>query len=206
MHERDRRRTPARNGSSATSTVTRPKPVEPDFTEHKSYKLFVSKKLSWVLGTLFLLTGLFGCVDYFGPKTTSHETVLGFPSAANVHLIRTDKSYFVIDPGLQYETTKLHSTAIDVEKSLITKTPLSFSLPQFAPGEKFYPLSTRYSHAWLFILTAVAGLVLFFYPKYDFSRIYIIFFATIIFFCAVITTIALQAQIDDIYDVKTIGW
>lgn len=206
MHERDRRRMPAKNGSTTTSTIQRPRTVEPDLAESKSYKLFVSKKLSRILGTLLLLIGVFGCVDYFGPKTTSHETILGFPSAANIHLIRTDNSYFVIDPRLQYETAKMHDIAIDVDKSLITKTPLSFSLPQFAPGEKFYPLSTRYSHAWLFILTAVAGLVLFFYPKYDFSRIYIIFFATIIFFCSVITTIALQAQIDSIYDVKTIGW
>lgn len=203
MHERDRRRT---SSSTARPTIQRVRPVEPDVTESKGYKLFVSKKLSIILGILFLLTGILGCVDYFGPKTTSHETILGFPGAANVFLIRTEQSYFVIDERLQHQTTKLHDVPVDVDKSFLTKTPLSFSLPQFAPGEKFYPLSTRYSHVWLFILSAVSGLVLFFYPKYNFSRIYIIFFSTIIFFCAVITTIALQAQIDSIYEVKTIGW
>jgi hypothetical protein len=123
-----------------------------------------------------------------------------------VFLIRTDQSYFAIDARLQYETTKMHNAPVDVDKSFITKTVLSFSLPQNAPGEKFYPLSTRYSYIWSFILCALAGLALFIYPKYDFSRIYLIVISILIFFCTVIPVFWIQWTINSIYETRTIGW
>lgn len=201
MHERDRRRT-----SAASKRPAAERPREPDFTEHKSYKIFVSKKLSFILGTLFLLTGLFVCADYFGPRSVSHEKILGFPGSGNVFLIRTESSYFAIDPRLQYETPDLHELGTDVDKSFITKTPLSFSIPQYSPGVKYYPLSTRYDYIWLFVLSAVSGLVLFFFPKYNYTRIYLIVFSVIIFVSAIITAVAMQVTINSIYAMKTIGW
>ncbi len=200
MHERDRRRTPA-TGRPAVQ-----RPAKPDYTESKSYQTFVSKKLSVILGIIFVLNGAFACVDYYGPREISHEKILGFPGASNYFLIRTDKSYFVIDPRLQHETPKLHDVPIDVEKSFLNKIPLAFTLPETAPGEKFYPLSTRYSYLWLFMLSGVAGLVLIFYPKKDFSKIYLIVFSVIIFVCSIISALALQMTINGIYAEKTLGW
>jgi hypothetical protein len=201
MHERDRRRV-----SKVTSRPAASPSKEPDFAEHKSYKIFTSKKLSFILGTLFILTGLFACVDYFGPKSVSHEKILGFPGAGNVPLIRTETSHFAIDERLIYKTPELHELKIDVEKSLITKTPLSFSLPEYSQGTKYYPLSTIYDYLWLFIACIVAGLVLFFYPKYNYTRIYIIVFSIIIFLSAVTTAIVMQVTINSIYAQHTLGW
>ncbi|MDQ3108717.1 MAG: hypothetical protein M3R17_02390 [Bacteroidota bacterium] len=201
MHERDRRR-----AAPNPNRVAPRRAAEPDFTESKSYKRFVSKKTSFIIGSILLLAGLFGCVDYFGPRTISHEKILGFPGAGNVFLIRTAESYFAIDVRIRHETRNLHDAPVDVEKSLLTKTPLSFRLPQNYGEEVFYPLETRYAYIWSFVLCAVAGLVLFFYPKYDFSRIYLIVFSIIIFLATVLPPLWIQWTINSIYDVKTVAW
>jgi hypothetical protein len=202
MHERDRRRKPA----NPNRPITPRKSAEPDFTESKSYKRFVSKKTSFILGTILLLTGLFGCVDYFGPRIISHETIEGFPGAGNVFLIRTTNSYFAIDAKLQYETRQLAHKPVEIEKSLITKTPLAFRVPQNFGNETFHPLETRYTYIWSFVLCAISGLVLFFYPKYDFSRIYLIVFSIIIFFGTIIPPLFIQWTINNIYGTKTLAW
>lgn len=201
MHEKDKRRV-----SSQTRKPAAQKKQEQDFTEHKSFKFFMSKKFSFILGLLFLITGLFACIDYFGPKKTSREIILGFPNAGNIPLIRTTQSYFVIDIRLRYEHTSMHNILIDVDKSTITHTPLSFSLPDKAPGEKYYPLNTRYDYIWLFALCIVSGITLIFYPKKNYGKMYFIVFSIIIFIGAIISAVGMQININSIYSIHTMNW
>lgn len=198
MHDRDRRRTPP-----VAKRIVQ-KPVEPDFRDGKGYKFMVSKKLSRILGTLCVLIGLFAVVDYWGPKTTSHEKIFCFPNGGNYFLIRTNLSHFPTDPRLQYKTTEMHDALIDVNKSL-TGVPISFSMPELYGSEVFYPVSTRYSYLYLQIICLIAGLVLLLYPKYDDIRMYMVFFGVLFLFCGIIPMIGLELTIDAINNEPTMN-
>lgn len=195
----DPRRRPVRK------PVARPKDEEPAYKQSKSYKFLTAKSTSRIFAAICLLAGLLPMIDYWGPRTTVHETVLGTPNAGNYFLIRTNSMHFVIDPKLQYDVPKIYKQEIDVEKS-ISGYPLAFSIPKVYPGEKFYPLSTRYDYIGLCVLCFIMGLVLLFYPKYNETRIGLMVFGCIALLSSLITMYALQSTIESIYSVKTMGW
>lgn len=192
----------------AKSKTVIPKPAEkqPDFRDGKGYKRITSRGLSLVIGSICLLFGLFACLDNWGPPTVSHETVMGLPCGGNLFLIRTDKTYFPIAAELEYEAPSLRGQAIDVDKSMLSGTSLSFSLPVLAPGEKFSPVDTIYSYIGLNVLCFLAGLLLIVYPKKSDLCMYFVFFAVLSIIASAIPMIGLKMTIDSIYAVKTTGW
>ncbi len=202
---RDRRSPAARKAAVATASVrtAEKRAEEATYRNSKGYKFFVSKGLSRVIGALCIIVGLFAVIDYWGPRTLSHEKIQGYPNAGNYKLIRTDKSYFAIAYNIRHGTLEMGHSPIEVYRSPLTKTPLSFAVPSVYPGQVFVPLDTRYGYISLQIICLAMGLVLLFYRKYDDTRIMMVVLGLISFFAAVIPMIAFEMTMKAIYETKT---
>jgi hypothetical protein len=73
------------------------KAEETAYRNGAGYKFFTARKTSVVLGIICILAGLLPMIDYWGPRSTTTETILGFPNGGNYFMIRTENSFFPID-------------------------------------------------------------------------------------------------------------
>jgi hypothetical protein len=180
------------------------KTQEVELKETKGYQVLTSRKASLILGLICTLVGLFGVIEYWGPKTVFREQIVCYPNGGNYFLIRTNQSFFAIDARLQHKVPEIVDSEVAVYKTIFG-VPVSFELTKTYPGEKFYPVSTRYSYIALIVVCLLVGLALLFYPKANELRMYLFFFGCVATVAAVAPMIGIELTISGINDIPSLN-